>query len=95
MWPGRAPDHALGLGADRDDGVGRGVDGDDGRLVEQDAASAGVDQGVGRAEVDRQVTAEQVAAALRHQRQPRQRGDRHGRTLRRMRGRPQPGQGTA
>ena len=71
---GRAADHPLGLGPDGDDGVGGGVDGDDRRLVEHDAAAAGVDEGVRGAEVDREVAAEQVAAALGDQRQARASG---------------------
>jgi hypothetical protein len=51
-------DHPLGLDAYREDLSGVGVGGDDGRLVEDDAASAHVDERVGGAEVDRHVTAE-------------------------------------
>ena len=77
MWPGRAPDHPLGLGADRDDRVGAGVDRDHRGLVEQDAAAARVDERVRRAEIDREVAAEQLTTARRAQRAG-ERGEAHG-----------------
>ena len=58
MWLGRAADHALRLGADRERTTVLGVDRDDRRLVEHDAAPAHVHEGVGRAEVDGHVAAD-------------------------------------
>jgi hypothetical protein len=60
----RAADHALRLGADRQGAAVLHVDGDHRRLVQDDAAAADVDKGVGRAQVDRHVTAEQVKAII-------------------------------
>jgi hypothetical protein len=74
---GGAADHALGLGADRNDGVGGRVDRDDRRLVEQDAAPPRIDQGVRRPEVDREIAAQQVPAALRPQRPAGERSQTH------------------
>ena len=74
MWSGVRPIMRLASAPDGDDGVGRGVDRDHGRLVEHDAAAAGVDEGVGGAEVDGEIAAEQVAAALRDARRPRHAG---------------------
>jgi hypothetical protein len=54
---GRAAEHALGLDPHGVDLAGAGVHCDDARLAEHDAAPAHVDQGVGRAEVDRHVAA--------------------------------------
>ena len=59
MLPGRAPEHVLGLLADGLDAAVHLVDGDDGRLVDDDALAPRVDAGVGRAEVDGQVTRKQ------------------------------------
>ncbi len=56
MEPGCAAEHALGLGAYGVDFSGTMVDGDHGRLGEHDAAAADVDEGVGCAEVDGNVT---------------------------------------
>jgi hypothetical protein len=62
MWPGRAAEHVLGLGADGDNDLAaaRGfiLNGDDRGLVEHDALVAHVDQGVCRTQVDRQITGE-------------------------------------
>ena len=55
--PGRAPEHALCLDADRVHLAGALVDRDDRRLGEHDAASTDVDEGIGGAEVDRHVAA--------------------------------------
>ncbi len=75
--PRRPADHPLGLDPDRHYGVGCGVDRDHRRLVEHDAPAARIYQRVRRPEIDRQITAEQVTAALGHQREPSQRGERH------------------
>ncbi len=56
---GRAPDHLLRFGADREDATGVGVDRDDGRLVEYDPATPDVHQRVGGPEVDSHVTADE------------------------------------
>ena len=56
---GRTADHLLGLGAHGEDAAGVLVDRDDRRLVEHDAAPADVDQGVGGAEVDGHVAADE------------------------------------
>ena len=59
---GRRPaDHLLRLGADRDHRTGHDVDGDDRRLVQHDPAAPLVDDRVGGAEIDGQVTAEEAA----------------------------------
>src|SRR4029453_5388944 len=57
-------DHRLGLGADGQDGVVLVVDGDHRGLVEHDPAAADVDQGVGGAEVDGHVAAEEAEGVL-------------------------------
>src|SRR3546814_18516660 len=61
----RAAEHLLGLGTDRRDrAVARAgtvlAHRDHGRLVEHDALPAAEEEGVGRAEVDRQVVGEQA-----------------------------------
>jgi hypothetical protein len=56
---GRAPEHLLGVLADRLDAAVHLVDRDDRRLVDDDALARGVDAGVGRAEVDREIAREQ------------------------------------
>ena len=53
---GRAAEHALGLDADGVHLAGALVDGDHRRLAEHDAAASHVDEGVGGAEVDRDVS---------------------------------------
>ena len=55
----RAADHALGLGADRQDLLVDAVDGDDGGLVDDDAAALDHDERVGGSEVDADVVGEQ------------------------------------
>ena len=55
----RAADHALGLGADREDRAGERVDRDDGGLVQDDAASADVDERVRGPEVDGHVATQE------------------------------------
>ena len=52
---GRAAEHLLGPVPGREQLARAGPDGDDGGLVEDDAAAALVDDGVGRAEVDGEV----------------------------------------
>ena len=59
MLPGRAAEHVLGVLADRLDPAVDLVDGHDRRLVDDDALAARVDAGIGRAQVDGQVTREQ------------------------------------
>ena len=59
-----APDHPLGFSADRDDRVRGRVDSYHRGLIEQDAPATGIDERVGSAEIDAEVVAEQVAAAL-------------------------------
>jgi hypothetical protein len=54
-----ATDHLLGFGPDRQDAAGRLVDGDDRGLVEDDAAPAHIDEGVGRAEIDGHIAADE------------------------------------
>ena len=58
MLPGVRPEHLLGAGADGLDAAGDLVDGDHRRLVDDDAAALRVDAGVGRAEIDGQVSGE-------------------------------------
>ena len=58
--PGRPPDHLPRLVPDGQDLVGPGVEGDHRRLVQDDAHTLGVDQGVGRPEIDRQVPSHAV-----------------------------------
>ena len=55
MFAGRAPEHLVRLGPDRFDRPLGGVERDDGRFVEDDAAAAREDAGVGRAEIDRDI----------------------------------------
>ena len=62
---GRAADHPLRLVADGEDLAGGGVQRDDGRLVEEDALAAHVDERVGGAEVHGHVAADE---AVRHAR---------------------------
>ena len=65
---GGAAEHALGLGADGGD-LAHAISvahRDDRRLVEDDALAADVDEGVGGAQVDRQVVREQAAQVLEH-----------------------------
>ena len=52
----RAAEHLLGAAARGDEPSGADLDGHDRRLLEDDPAPADVDQGVGGAEVDREVT---------------------------------------
>ncbi len=70
MWPGRAAEHVLGLGADGDDDLaaarGLVLHRDHRGLVEHDALVAHVDQRVGRAQVDRQIAGEIAAQAFEH-----------------------------
>jgi hypothetical protein len=47
-----APDHPLRLGSDGEDRAGEGVDGDDGGLVQDDPASANIDERVRGTQVD-------------------------------------------
>ena len=54
----RAPEHLLGLGADRLDRAGGVVDGHDRRLADDDARAAREDAGVGGAEIDGEVVRE-------------------------------------
>jgi hypothetical protein len=56
----RAAEHLLGLLAHGLDFVGLGVDRDDGGLVDDDALAVGVDQRVGRAQVDGEVIGEEA-----------------------------------
>ncbi len=58
MLPGRAAEHLLGFAAHRLDAVGELVDHDDRGLAHHDALVAREDQGVGGAEVDREVVRE-------------------------------------
>ncbi len=62
----RAPDHALGLEADRHGAPVADVDRDDRRLVEHDAVTAHVHEGVGSAEVDGHVAAQRQRVVRRH-----------------------------
>jgi hypothetical protein len=69
--PRRAAEHALGLGADRDDDLAaaRGfvLHRDHRGLVEHDALVAHVDQRVGGAQVDRQIAGKIAAQAFEHE----------------------------
>ena len=62
---GRAPDHLPRLVAHRQHVSRAAVQGDDGRLVEDDASSALVDEGVRRTEVDGQVACRGSVLAFR------------------------------
>src|SRR5439155_8733112 len=57
---GRPPDHALGLSSDREHRAGPGVLRDDGGLADDDPAPTNVDEGVGRAEIDTDITRDQA-----------------------------------
>ena len=52
---GRAPEHLFGFFAHRFHFTGVLVNGDDGRLVDDDALSLGVDESIGRTQIDGQV----------------------------------------
>ena len=58
---GRAPEHRLGLLADSEHGVVGLVDGDDRGLVEDDALTLDVDEGVGRAQVNSHIVREEAS----------------------------------
>ena len=62
--PGRAAEHALRLDADGVHLAGALVDRDDGRLGEDDAAAAHVDERVRGAEVDRHVAAAEAGEVV-------------------------------
>jgi hypothetical protein len=68
---GRAAQHVFGLGAYGDNDfaapTGLVLHRDDGRLVEHDALVADVDECVGRAEIDRQITGKIAAEAFEHE----------------------------
>jgi hypothetical protein len=68
---GCAAEHALGLGADRDDDLaaarGLVLDRNHRRFVEYDALVAHVDEGVGGAQIDRQIAGEIAAQAFEHE----------------------------
>src|SRR5206468_2348558 len=67
----RAPEHGLGLGADRDDhlAAARGLvlHRNHRRLVEDDPFVANVDQGISRTQIDRQIAGEITAQAFEHE----------------------------
>ena len=70
--PGRAPEHALRGLADSGNILGAArpaflADGDHGRLVQNDALAADVDERVGCTEIDREVVGEKPPNALEHQ----------------------------
>src|SRR5207249_2631137 len=68
---GSAADHALGLGPHRQGPAVLDVDGDDRRLVQHDAATAHVDEGVGRPQIDGHVPAHQGREeVVRHAKEP-------------------------
>ena len=56
----RSTDHSLGLGADGQNLPGLGFQGDDAGLADDDAAVADLNQGVGRAQVDPDVSREEA-----------------------------------
>ena len=60
---GRAPDHLPRLVAHREHVVGAAVQRDDGRLVEDDALAARVDERVGGAEVDGEVAGQRESSS--------------------------------
>jgi hypothetical protein len=65
----RAPDHPFGFfaeGLDLGPAAALLAHGNDGRLVEHDPFVADVDQGVGGAEVDRQISGEQSPKEAEH-----------------------------
>src|SRR5262249_60940493 len=66
---GRAPEHALGLGADREDAA-RGaivlLHGDDRRLVADDSLALHVYERVRRPEIDREIVREQAEEAIEY-----------------------------
>ena len=70
MLPGVRPIMRLASTPDGDDLAVVGVERDHARLVEHDAAAAHVDEGVGRAEVDRHVTAEECQRIAHREREP-------------------------
>jgi len=57
--PGRAPEHLLGIAADRFDPAVHLVDGHDRRLVDHNPFAARVDAGIGGSQIDGQVTRKQ------------------------------------
>ena len=57
---GRAAEHAFGIVADGEDFVGTGLHGDDRRFAQDDAVVLHIDECVGGAEVDADVTGEQA-----------------------------------
>ncbi len=61
----RAAEHALCLGADRQNPLG-GVDGYDARLADDDAAVADVDERVGGAEIDADIAREHAEEGVEH-----------------------------
>lgn len=62
----RAAEHALGLVADGKDLVRAGLHGDHGWLAQDNALIADVDQGVGRPEIDSDVTREEAEKLSEH-----------------------------
>ena len=62
--PGRAAEHALRLDADGVHFAGAHVDRDDGRLGQDDAAAAHVDERVGRAEIDGHVASAEAGDVI-------------------------------
>src|SRR5438046_1997212 len=68
--PGRAPEHGLGLGADRHDHLaaapGLVLHRDHRGLVEHNALVAHIDQGVRRTQIDRQIARKITAQAFEH-----------------------------
>ena len=71
---GRATDHLPGVVPEREHVLGAGVHRDDGRLVEDDAATARVDERVGGAEVDGEVARQGVLLLDRAERRDRSHG---------------------
>ncbi len=57
---GRSPDHLPRLVPHRQDVVGPGVEGDDGRLIQHDPPALGIDKGIGRPEIDREVSSHRL-----------------------------------
>ena len=63
---GRAAEHAFGLIADGEDFVRAGLHGDHGGFAQHDALIAYIDQGVGRSEIDPDVTREEAEKLSEH-----------------------------
>ena len=68
MLPGGSAEHALGFGSDRHNAllVTVGTDSDHGRLVQHNAAFANINQGIGSAQVNRQIAGKHATQFFEH-----------------------------